>query len=472
MMGLLAYQELSVRKADLATATALQPTDSWLGVYLGENQRVGYLHVEEKPEPFEDMPGRRSQLTAELSLTFMGNKTGMLLTGYAWRATDQPRAQFDFRANAGTQTFRVEGGLKDKVLSANVHTGGESFPISFPVSDELLISNGVGAALRIPAMEVGATYELDSFDPMTFSAGKTRIRCIGRERLEIGEKTYDALALTMTSSGVTTHAWVSPSGEMLKVETPAGFTLVKITAEEALDESVTGSATDALLETRVPALDKKPFRDAKHMTVKIEGIELPNGLPSDDIQKAILGGMLEIIPPLAPPADQTYHESAEIIAEALRKDPLVQSEHPKIVEQAAAIVGDATDNWDKANRIYAWVYESINKTAVWSVPSALEVLTTKQGDCNEHTVLYAALARAAGIPTRIVIGVVWSDEYDGFYYHAWPEVYVGQWIWMDPTLGQPIADATHIKLLTGGIEKWPQLYPFLGQLKVKVIEIE
>ena len=68
---------------------------------------------------------------------------------------------------------------------------------------------------------------------------------------------------------------------------------------------------------------------------------------------------------------------------------------------------------------------------------------------------------------------MWSDELDGFYYHAWPEVHLdGRWIWMDPTLDQPLADATHIKLLNGGIESWPRLLPYLGQLEIEVLEVE
>ncbi|HQE84349.1 MAG TPA: transglutaminase-like domain-containing protein, partial [Candidatus Hydrogenedentes bacterium] len=109
---------------------------------------------------------------------------------------------------------------------------------------------------------------------------------------------------------------------------------------------------------------------------------------------------------------------------------------------------------------------------VLSIPSALEVLKSRVGDCNEHTVLFAALARSVDIPTRIALGVVWSEELDGFYYHAWPEVFVGEWLWMDPTLGQTVADATHVKLLTGDIERWPRLLPFLGKLRIEVTEVD
>jgi transglutaminase-like putative cysteine protease len=73
------------------------------------------------------------------------------------------------------------------------------------------------------------------------------------------------------------------------------------------------------------------------------------------------------------------------------------------------------------------------------VPVAAEVLRRMSGDCNEHTALYVALARAAGIPSRVALGLVYEDGF--FCYHAWPEIYAGRWIAVDPTLGQFPADA-------------------------------
>ena len=130
-----------------------------------------------------------------------------------------------------------------------------------------------------------------------------------------------------------------------------------------------------------------------------------------------------------------------------------------------------TDPWRKAELIYQWVYDEIAKEPLLSIPSAVDVLESRKGDCNEHTVLFAALARSQGIPTRISLGLVWSDELSGFYYHAWPEVFAGRWIPIDPTLGQPIADATHIKLIEGSVGQWTRLVPFLGQISIDVLDV-
>ena len=114
-----------------------------------------------------------------------------------------------------------------------------------------------------------------------------------------------------------------------------------------------------------------------------------------------------------------------------------------------------------------------------SLPSALEVLRTKVGDCNEHTALYVAMARSLGIPARIAVGLVYVRGITGaFYYHAWPEVYLdegggrGLWLPVDPTLNQFPADATHVRLARGGLDKQAAILPLIGRLKMTVLSLD
>ena len=76
----------------------------------------------------------------------------------------------------------------------------------------------------------------------------------------------------------------------------------------------------------------------------------------------------------------------------------------------------------RAERLTRYVNALLDKKPTVSLPSAREVLRTKVGDCNEHTALYVAMARALGIPARIAVGLVYI--HGAFYYHAWPEVYI------------------------------------------------
>ena len=70
------------------------------------------------------------------------------------------------------------------------------------------------------------------------------------------------------------------------------------------------------------------------------------------------------------------------------------------------------------------------KTAKRGWYAASIVVKRGEGDCTEHAVLLAALARARGLPARVVIGslVEVVGEEIGAYGHAWTEVYDGQ-VW-------------------------------------------
>jgi hypothetical protein len=102
------------------------------------------------------------------------------------------------------------------------------------------------------------------------------------------------------------------------------------------------------------------------------------------------------------------------------------------------------------------------------VPDALQVLSARRGDCNEHTQLFLALARAAGIPARSASGLAYLGG--KFYYHAWPEVYLGSWVAVDPTFGQFPADAAHLRFVTGGLAKQTTLLRLMGRLQIDVLD--
>ena len=85
-----------------------------------------------------------------------------------------------------------------------------------------------------------------------------------------------------------------------------------------------------------------------------------------------------------------------------------------------------------------------------------------------HDCIRRALARAAGIPTRMAAGIVYMES--GFYYHAWPEVWLGTWTAIDPTFSQFPADATHIRFVTGNLDRQAEIFRLVGKLKVEVLE--
>jgi transglutaminase-like putative cysteine protease len=90
------------------------------------------------------------------------------------------------------------------------------------------------------------------------------------------------------------------------------------------------------------------------------------------------------------------------------------------------------------------------------------------GDCNEHAMLLAALARAAGIPARVEAGLVYMKG--RFYYHAWNLLFLGRWVTADAVFGQLPADVTHLRLVTGSMQQQLDLAAVIGNITIDVID--
>ena len=142
--------------------------------------------------------------------------------------------------------------------------------------------------------------------------------------------------------------------------------------------------------------------------------------------------------------------------------------------------GDAREPVAVALALERYVHSAItSKNFSQAFATAAEVAQSREGDCTEHAVLLAALARACNIPSRAAIGLVYVERDGGFGYHMWTELYVsGQWLPMDATLGQGGIGAAHIKLADtslDGAAAYSSLLPVVqvvGQLKISVLSAE
>ncbi len=473
MMGLLIKREvlpyLGARQHPLPPRI-LRPSETWMGVYVPGDVRVGFVNTTTTPGTRNGSIGTSVAVTSQLKLLILSIPMDIYIAGTAWLPQDQGLAEFNFQVRSAEHTMSIAATVKDGQLEAKIYTGGEEIPFRWAVSKDLLVSAGMGTTtLNVPALNVGQEVLVDTFDPMTLSAGKARVKCTGEETLEVAGAPVRTKIVTTDLNGITSKAWVDENEEIVRAETPFGFSLRKITAKEALEPLNPADSSNLIGMVAIRPTGKTPFRGAKRLVVRFSGLN-PQIVPPTDERQTAAGGQYTIVAPEEPTAAQAA--AGPGLEQDLASDALIQADNPKIKDLAATITGTETDAWRKARLVYEWVYTHIKKKPVFSIPSAIEVLETGEGDCNEHAVLYTALARAAGIPTRIAIGVVWSDDLAGFYYHAWPEVCLGRWIAIDPTLGQPVADATHIKFLTGDIKTWPQLIPYIGQVRIAVASVE
>jgi transglutaminase-like putative cysteine protease len=478
MMALLVYRQgRFTRVEESSRIIPTENSDTWMAIYAGPEESdapIGYVNTTAIPGKRGNDNGVQYAMTLRLDTRLFGERTQLDLRGSSWVSAADGLRDFQFRVDSGGgHAMRATGVVEDGRLKLEVETAGQTFPMSFPVSSDLLVRGGFGTtALNLPAMEVGDTVSVDAFDPVTLSKGTAYLTCLDTEVITVGEESILTKIIETDLGGIKSKAWVTPEGEVLRVDSPLGFRLRVVPRAEALAALESPRSAEPLLNAlAVRPENLQPFRGARRMRFTVTG--LPDGIAPvlDELQREVSAGIYEIIMP-SEPVPGAVAAAASFREDFLEGDAFIQTGHPDIVEHAEDIAGAIEGTWPQARALAEWVFASIDKRAVLSFPSALDVLQSLEGDCNEHTVLYTALSRSLGIPTRVAVGLVWSDELNGFYYHAWPEVNAGEWIPIDPTLGQPIADATHIKLIEGSVEDWPRLAPFLGQIHIEVLEVE
>ncbi|MEO1582951.1 MAG: transglutaminase domain-containing protein [Planctomycetota bacterium] len=158
-----------------------------------------------------------------------------------------------------------------------------------------------------------------------------------------------------------------------------------------------------------------------------------------------------------------------------------------LVERSSRIAGAPPSVRAEALRRFVHSYVDEKSLGV-GFATASEVARTRVGDCSEHAALLAAVLRADGIPSRVVSGLIYAQDFIGsqdiFGYHMWTQAYVDtpqgeRWVDLDATLPPSTpTDATHIALDVSTlsdddtVNAMIALAPLLGTLSVKVESVE
>jgi transglutaminase-like putative cysteine protease len=129
----------------------------------------------------------------------------------------------------------------------------------------------------------------------------------------------------------------------------------------------------------------------------------------------------------------------------------------RLRQLARQVVGDEKDTVLAARKIYDyvlnyadyWVVDPAGKKAS-PVGSTEYCLTTRTGNCTDFHSLWTSIARAAGIPTRIVYGSFFKKELDGKdvdqSYHCWTEFYAPGLGWIPQDVAVADLFAEELKL--------------------------
>ncbi len=441
-----------------------EPIEEWWGIFY-RGEKIGYAQQTITPSSTGYILHDQSNLRLQLL-----GKTQEVSTRAAMEVDQEwTLKQFDFQLASADVNFRARGKARPGYLDLEIDSAGYISKKTIPLHQQPYLLAALKPYVVTQQLEPGKQHYFSTFDPATLSQQITTVTIEGREYLRLGATVEPAIRIRQQFKGISVTSWLDGSGRTLKEESPAGLSLLRQSAEEARGLRDTRSVPlDLIAETSITP--SSPIADPERtrwLKLRFSGVDL-GGFALNGGRQRLDHDELQIRREEIPSEPLRIPVRDARLGSYLEATPFMQSDHPRIRALAQQIVGGESNALKAALRIKDWVYNQITKEPTVSIPNALEVLRTKKGDCNEHTVLFNALARAAGIPARTAVGVVYMRG--AFYYHAWSEIWLGEWVTLDSVLNQFPADVTHIKFVEGEIDRQIDILQLIGNLKINVIE--
>jgi transglutaminase-like putative cysteine protease len=471
VMAALVNRSYLQASANLATDLARYgSTAAWHGVYY-RGEKIGFTVSQTLPKD----DGFELEEDGRLQMSLLGATTPATIRTTARVDKQFALRSFEFSLDPGTGPIEIRGQLSGTHLTLSVKTASGTRTEVREMAEPPALSLNLSRRLANGGLVPGARYHWTIFDPATLHNAPIVVDVGKRELVRGPGAPIPAFRVETEFAGLRTTSWVTDTGEVVREESPLGLMTVRESPENARAMAVSSRVQTDLLEAAaiVPVTKERidEPRDVRRLRIRLEGVDL-SGNDLDGGAQTFRGNIVEIRDPQFVGAGPADPDARNYVA----PEPLIESDDPDIKAEAELAVAGVTGTRARAERLTRYVNGLLEKKPTVSIPSAREVLRTKVGDCNEHTALYVAMARALGIPARIAVGLVFVRG--AFYYHAWPEVYIdegsgrGLWLPVDPTLNEFPADATHLRVARGGLDKQTVILPLIGRLKMTVLALE
>lgn len=466
-----------------------------------EGAKVGFLHTTARRIDAED--GKHIRTVAELDLTLKRYNTAVRL-----------RREYSTEETAGGQVVGVfmrqgqEGG-RQLVLTGKLEDGRMHVRIdNGRIERRLRWSEDVVGLYRLEHLfqkrkpKSDDHWTLERYDPTYNTVVTFRVAVKEREEIALSAGTPPAKLLRVELNakplevpGIKVQPpsevwWLDeqlvPVRRQFELEGLGVVILTRTTRQAATAPATPARLTDIGLKTLIPLNRSLPRPYATRSVVyrvTLRGDSDPSSaLARGDHQdiRNLQGNTFELhVHPVR--VGKRPSEKAATAAEYLESCHFINSADVRVKELAQRAVGEEKDAWAKARRIERWVKQNMRVDNAVPLEPASEAARQLRGDCRHYALLTAALCRAADIPSRTAVGLLYVEKSRrplmGF--HMWTEVWIdGQWLGLDATLGLGGVSAAHLKISDHSWHETQSLTPLLpasrvlGKLTISIIRSE
>jgi hypothetical protein len=447
--------------AEQVGPVVLPPPDreTWSVIYM-QDKKVGHSHVTVRKVRSGSEELIHTQNESELTVVRERDRVTQRLNMQTWETPAGELQRFQSRMTMGTGEMTAEGKASERGLVVTTNTLGKTITKLHPWIPKAGGYFAVDQSLQRTPLKTGETRIVTGLIPVFNQLSDAVVTALEEEDVSLRGLKQKLLkvqtAVNIEGQTLNSFCWVNDRGEILKTYDPTFKQETFLTTKEfALQKEDLGTidlleATTAKLKGELPK--ERPLKHAVYLAKLTEGQKIDWQFANDEFQqfKKIddhTGQLTITLLDRNSKVDEALR-GPQPVPEDLAANSLIQSDDPLVKQLAASLAPDDLDPLAVALALEKGVRQHIHKRGyAQAFATAAEVARTQEGDCTEHAVLLAAVCRARKIPARVALGLVYYPPQQGFAYHMWNEVWVGErWVPLDATVAQGAVGADHIKL--------------------------
>lgn len=443
----------------------------WTGIVFNGN-KIGFSHLQISLD--EKRPGTYLiSSKASMHFRFLAVDKKVNLYSRDWVNPDLTINGFVYDYDMDGNQLKLYGVVRNNVLTVVIDSSAGQTTEQYPLLRPLYPTSVINLFPAFQGMSPDARYVYDVYDgeSQRMTTLSQHVENFESSDLYAGE----AYKIKTSMHGQDVTTWINTGAKPLLEMSMNDIFIAELESEEMAKRYLTQAALnqeESLLNFSLIGTDQPLFlpRETNLLELELSGTgdmyDFPNDMRqqckgSGDITRCRINGSLSPV------------EISDMNRNYLNSSLAIPTHHPTINRIVGVITQDKASDSEKLSAIMDWIQTHIDPVAT-DVFTALDVLQQRKAECQGFSYLFASFARSAGIPTRLVNGIVYSEQHDGFLYHTWVESQIdGNWQSIDPIFGQLHADATHIKFVEG--DNTADLTPLLsviGKLSARIVEVE
>lgn len=443
-----------------------EANESWQVMYLA-GKRVGFGRV----VTWEVSRGRDKVFVTEseehITIRRFGQQLKMQSKVHTEETEDGRLLSYTFELkNFPAKTSKSVGKVDGKYLTIESTIAGKTRTKKIPWDADIKSPAWQDRLLQKSPMKPGETRSVRTFMPEFSKIVDVRMSAEDQRPVKLHDQTVKSLLKIKVSQsilpGVALRVFVDNDGKALRTEADMMNMVTYRVPREIAVKEIAGEELDVATSTLVRP--EKPAGNLHEKKLALYRVYSKGPNPFVFLEQnasqevtADNGGDAEVqitdlrIEARRPP--RNIQPSRKEQTEYLEDTEFLQTSDARVREHARKAAAGSRDPGTIAVRMEQYVYKELKKKNFsTALASAAEVADSLEGDCTEHACLLAAMLRVEKIPSRVAVGLVYSDRLGAFGGHMWTEAWLdGHWIPLDATLGKGGIGVGHIKVSVSGL---------------------